>query len=156
MGLDMYLSKKRRGTKEVEEIAYWRKANHIHQWFVENVQGGEDDCQEYRVSREQLQALLETVNTVLQASVLVPGKVTNGYSISMAGSKYVETPILEDGKRIADPSVAQALLPTQEGFFFGGTDYDEYYYADLEHTRDALTAALAQQDDGGFCYQSSW
>jgi hypothetical protein len=156
MGLDMYLSKKRRGTKEVEEIAYWRKANHIHQWFVENIQGGEDDCREYRVSRGQLQTLLETVNTVLQASVLIPGKVTNGYSISMAGSSYVETPILEDGKRIADPSVAQALLPTQEGFFFGGTDYDEYYYADLEHTRDALTAALAQQDDSDFCYQSSW
>lgn len=156
MGLDMYLSKKRRGTKEVEEVAYWRKANHIHQWFVENVQGDEDDCQEYRVSREQLQTLLETVNTVLQASVLIPGKVTNGYSISMAGSNYVETPILEDGKRIADPSVAQALLPTQEGFFFGGTDYDEYYHADLEHTRDALTAALGQQDDSEFCYQSSW
>jgi hypothetical protein len=156
MGLDMYLSRKRRDTQEVEEVAYWRKANHIHQWFVENVQGGEDNCQEYRVSREQLQTLLETVKTVLQASVLVPGKVTNGYTIAMAGSKYVETPILEDGKRIADPSVAQALLPTQEGFFFGGTDYDEYYYADLEHTRDALTAALAQQDDSDFCYQSSW
>ncbi len=25
-----------------EEVLYWRKANAIHQWFVENVQGGED------------------------------------------------------------------------------------------------------------------
>lgn len=40
------------------EACYWRKANQIHNWFVENVQGGEDDCREYWVSREQLQELL--------------------------------------------------------------------------------------------------
>jgi hypothetical protein len=156
MGLDMYLSKKRRSTKEYEEVAYWRKANHIHQWFVENVQRGEDDCREYHVPRKRLEELLNTVNAVLQASRLVPGKVTNGYNVTMVGSKYVETPIIEDGRRIADPSVAQAMLPTQEGFFFGGTDYDESYYADLEHTRDVLTEALAQPDDVRFYYQSSW
>ncbi len=32
----------------------WRKANHIHQWFVDNVQGGEDDCKEHAVSVEKL------------------------------------------------------------------------------------------------------
>ena len=26
----------------VEEVGYWRKANQIHRWFVENVQKGED------------------------------------------------------------------------------------------------------------------
>ena len=40
-------------------VAYWRKANQIHSWFVENVQNGEDDCKEYFVSNEQLQNLLE-------------------------------------------------------------------------------------------------
>ena len=25
--------------------AYWRKANAIHKWFVDNVQDGEDNCQ---------------------------------------------------------------------------------------------------------------
>ncbi len=25
------------------EVIYWRKANHIHHWFVQNVQGGIDD-----------------------------------------------------------------------------------------------------------------
>ena len=156
MGLDMYLSQKRRGTKSVEDVAYWRKANHIHQWFVENVQGGVDDCKEYYASRKQLKKLLDTVNAVLQASRLVPGKVTNGYRLTKIGTKLVETPIVEDGRRIADPSVARALLPTQEGFFFGGRDYDEGYYTDLEHTRDVLTNALAQKDEVRFYYQSSW
>jgi hypothetical protein len=36
------------------------------------------------------------------------------------------------------PGVAKELLPTQAGFFFGSTDYDEYYYEDLVYTRDLL------------------
>lgn len=28
-----------------KEIGYWRKANHIHKWFVDCVQDGEDDCE---------------------------------------------------------------------------------------------------------------
>lgn len=37
---------------------YWRKANQIHKWFVENVQQGEDNCGEYYVSHEKLDELL--------------------------------------------------------------------------------------------------
>ena len=45
--------------------AYWRKANQIHKWFVDNVQGGNDNCGEYYVSQEKLKSLLELVNTAL-------------------------------------------------------------------------------------------
>ena len=38
--------------------AYWRKANQIHAWFVENVQGGVDECQEVYVSHDKLKELL--------------------------------------------------------------------------------------------------
>lgn len=41
----------------VEDAGYWRKANQIHKWFVDNVQKGNDDCREYHVSVEQLKAL---------------------------------------------------------------------------------------------------
>ena len=47
------------------ELAYWRKANQIHKWFVDNVQEGVDNCGEYYVSHEKLQELLDTVNNVL-------------------------------------------------------------------------------------------
>ena len=30
-------------------VAYWRKANAIHKWFVDHVQDGVDDCGEYYV-----------------------------------------------------------------------------------------------------------
>jgi hypothetical protein len=51
----------------VEEVAYWRKANQIHRWFVENVQDNVDDCREYYVSFEQLEKLLSICETVLAA-----------------------------------------------------------------------------------------
>ena len=46
-------------------LAYWRKANAIHQWFVKNVQDGVDDCGDYYVNREKLQELVDTCEAVL-------------------------------------------------------------------------------------------
>jgi hypothetical protein len=87
MGLDMYLNAERYVSKYEDEILhkelngigfpmevigvrcramYWRKANQIHQWFVKNVQDGEDDCGEYPVSRENLQNLVEVCKKVLE------------------------------------------------------------------------------------------
>lgn len=98
MGLDMYLNAKRflwynedalsekvseafpelkdRRVKEViVEALYWRKANAIHKWFVDNCQEGEDDCGNYYVGREQLEELRQLVLEVLDtkdASKLPP------------------------------------------------------------------------------------
>ena len=38
--------------------AYWRKANQIHNWFVTNIQGGNDNCGEYYVSQDKLTELM--------------------------------------------------------------------------------------------------
>lgn len=35
-----------------------------------------------------------------------------------------------------DHSKAEELLPTMEGFFFGSTDYDEYYFEDVQEVYD--------------------
>ena len=47
--------------------AYWRKSNQIHKWFVDNVQGGEDNCGEYYVSHDRLKELRETCRQALFA-----------------------------------------------------------------------------------------
>jgi hypothetical protein len=39
------------------EVAYWRKANAVHAWFVRECQGGTDNCRHAYVGREQLEAL---------------------------------------------------------------------------------------------------
>jgi len=104
----------------VEEAGYWRKANAIHKWFVDNVQNGRDECQRSYVSQDDLEKLLELVKAVLE-----------------------------------DHSMAPDLLPTQSGFFFGGTGYDEWYFKDLEDTKKILEAAL-EDPDGEYYYQASW
>jgi hypothetical protein len=49
-----------------EEVGYWHKANQIHRWFVQNVQDGNDDCQEYEVSLDDLKTLRNNCIFALQ------------------------------------------------------------------------------------------
>jgi len=88
MGLDMYLTGKQylwRDDDELQrkpiaellgvdnyevnevrfDLMYWRKANAIHGWFVNVVQNEVDDCGEYEVEREQLEALRDLCKEVL-------------------------------------------------------------------------------------------
>jgi hypothetical protein len=139
----------------VTEEIYWRKANQIHRWFVDNVQDGIDNCGDYYVSREKLEQLLDTVNKVLKASELQIDMVKNGATLSPE-TGYHLVPNWEVGNAIKDPSIAQEMLPTTSGFFFGGTDYDQFYYNDLEYTRKELERILSSGDDGDFYYNSSW
>ncbi len=153
MGLDMYLNKKvyigakfehrkitgkielkqdktpikivlEKVSEIVEEVGYWRKANHIHKWFVDNIQNGQDDCREYYVSYEKLMELKSICETIVNQP----------------------TEILRHQK-------SRELLPTCEGFFFGGTAYDEYYFDELQETIEILSNLEA---DGEYYYQSSW
>lgn len=48
-----------------EEVGYWRKANQIHNWFVNNVQDGDDNCSVYCVHKKQLLELKELCKKVL-------------------------------------------------------------------------------------------
>ena len=105
------------------DLAYWRKANQIHQWFVNEVQNGEDDCGDYYVSREQLIELRDLCQQVLD-----------------------------------NPEDAEELLPTQGGFFFGSTEFDEWYLASLKDTTEILDRILNNEKfaEWDFKYTSSW
>ena len=63
-------------------------------------------------------------------------------------------PIIEDGRYIKNSRIAQKLLPTTEGYFFGGIGYDEYYLRDIKETKVIITNALKEKGD--IHYQSSW
>lgn len=160
MGLDMYLKERKyigkaevkllsneygwynndgqefKNVKElVIEVGYWRKANAIHKWFVDNVQNGNDDCGEYEVSFEQLQDLLAICKVLKSKMVLSEDENENG-------NKYV-----------VNYTICNELLPTQDGFFFGSTNYDEWYYKDIEYTIEILES-LDGKDE--YYYHSSW
>lgn len=108
-------------------IGYWRKANHIHKWFVDKTQKGIDECKESYVSKEQLQDLRVLCQMVLD-----------------------------------EPDKAQELLPSESGFFFGSTEYDEWYMGATEHTIKVIDNALrimeAEPDKWGLdiVYRASW
>lgn len=104
-------------------VAYWRKANAIHKWFVDNCQDGKDECQESYVERQQLIELRDLCKKVLK-----------------------------------EPESAKDLLPPQDGFFFGSTDIDKYYMADLKLTVQQLDRILKNKSLEGFefIYHSSW
>ena len=59
---------------------------------------------------------------------------------------------------LEDMDKADELLPTQSGFFFGSTDYDEWYQRNLEYTRDRIRALLdnPELESWEFQYHSSW
>lgn len=145
--------KQERVSEVVEEVGYWRKANAIHNWFINNCNNGDDDnCKEILVSKDDLQNLLVLVNKVLEASELIDAKVHNGDR----GTPNGWEPIMEDGKVIKDPTVAMELLPTTSGFFFGSTDYDQYYIQDLLDTKKIIETVLAEDSDGDLYYEASW
>jgi hypothetical protein len=105
------------------KIGYWRKANAIHNWFVNQERNKLDDCKPISVSKEQLKVLRGLCEKVLKSK---------------------------------KKGVAKLCLPTQSGFFFGTTDYDSWYFKDLQNTIEIIDDALKLPDDYGFYYQASW
>lgn len=121
------------------EVMTWRKANAIHSWFVENVQDGNDDCKEYYVSWENLQGLLDTINNALGTDASIKEKIISSLSDR-------------------DEELAKKYLPIGTGFFFGSEEYDEWYFRDLEKTKEVLEKLLKNKELMGidFYYSSSW
>ena len=175
MGLDMYLKCNHRELVEevfgkrvewgyVSEdswhrsggyICYWRKANMIHNWFVENVQENEDDCKIYEVGLDILAELRDVCRNVLHSSKLVKDGMRKVHVIE--DGRFVEK--YQDYYVIEDPSIAIGLLPTTTGFFFGSTTYDEDYYRDVEETYRTLDFILSKftpREDGFYGWEQTY
>ena len=143
MGLDMYLTAKKyiAGDKELTsnlnssngflkaktveyEIIYWRKANAIHNWFVNNCQQGIDNCQQVYVDKDNLKNLLDIIESLLKNK---------------------------------SKDEAMEKLPPKSGFFFGETQINEYYWEDLEMTKEKLIEIFKPEyDELDLYYRASW
>lgn len=120
-GLDKVQSNDIYGAEVSVNVAYWRKANQIHKWFVDNVQDGVDDCNPYPVNLRNLISLRDLCVKALE-------------------------------------SKDTTLLPTQEGFFFGDTEYNEWYWKDIEDTITQLNRIIDMPEakELSYSYHSSW
>lgn len=109
---------------------YWRKANSIHSWFVQNCQDGVDECQVSDVSAERLAELKTRCRNALGAY------------------------------NLGDRHAAEEIMTPRSGFFFGSTEIDEWWARDLERTIEEIARVViaAAEIPGAiqFQYHSSW
>lgn len=138
-----------------EEVGYWRKANAIHDWFVENVQDGIDDCHFHNeVTKTDIENLLNKCFAVLNTVKLENGSVKNGKTFE--NGEWHDN--IEDGIVIANSSEIEKILPSCSGFFFGSTDYDNYYLEEIKETIDICEKVLSTTnfEKEMIYYCSSW
>lgn len=110
-------------------VAYWRKANAIHGWFVNQLANGVDECQSIYVSKQDLENLRWSCNNVLMAPA---------------------------GIKMEDVASQYNLSPTP-GFFFGSYALDEYYMEDLRLTITQIDSVLGTSGEwSDFIYRASW
>ena len=114
----------------IYNVGYWRKANAIHNFFVNECQDGEDDCKEYYVP-------IHILNKLYKICVEISLLYENNKS-SIVKDRLVE------------------LLPTQKGFFYGSTEYSESYFQDIQNTINILLPILEDTEYGEYYYSSSW
>ena len=159
MGLDMYLYvKKKNKDLDVsniawgEENAYWRKANQVHKYLCDNGEVIREDT-EYIVSKQVLVNLLEICKKIKEIAVMKKGPIENGKTLQ--GGKWVSN--IEEGEYIENVGEIEALLPTQDGFFFGSTYYDKWYMEDIDLTIEQLEPIINNlKDDEETLYYASW
>lgn len=102
------------------EVCYWRKFNALHKYFADNFgEEGNDNCVSMYMDIENIKELLKLV-------------------------KKIKGEIKTDGDgNITNPDVCEEL-PTEEGFFFGSTDYDEGYIYQLDETIKQLSEVVSE------------
>lgn len=154
MGLDAWL-----WDSNDNEIIYWRKENHFHKFFCGNGESTSEtiDCTgPYVISRNLLTDLLTRIDTILATKLDKPitKKFSHGFTVEADGKRtkqFVELTIEYDEK------IAEALLPTQSGFFFGSTEYNPWYFKSLGYAKDVISNYLIEHpNENQFIYDSSW
>ena len=143
------------------EVMYWRKANAIHNWFVNNCIDGVEWCKYTEVLISQLVELKDICKEVIDHSALISGKIIEGYTYTKSASgEITENVDMKDGYVILDPTFAKEHLPVADGFLFGSTDYDQYYYENIVYTYEGLNAILSvapiELRNWEFLYKAIW
>lgn len=111
-----------------EQTARLVKTNQIFNWFINNVMNGNIDKEYYEVTKEQLSALYETCIKVRDSFTLI-GK--NKYS--------------NENEYAVDEQIANELLPLMKevGYFFGPSEYNDFYAEQVIKTIDIVGAILS-------------
>ena len=150
MGLDMYLNKR-------TYVQRWEHNKPEEQYSVEVTKGGKPT----KINSNKVKYIIEEAGYWRKQNQIHRWFVENIQNgTDDCGEYYVSKADLETllelcEKVKADHSLAEELLPSASGFFFGGTDYDEWYYNGIDNTIEILKEAL-EDENGEYLYSSSW
>lgn len=151
MGLDMYLTKK---------TYIGAEYNHRNIKGVISLTGGKESTP-IPIKVERVSEISERIgywrkaNAIHQWFVMNCQDGTDNCREAYVGEEKLNE-LLDICKKIrADNSHAAELLPCQSGFFFGPTEYNEWYFANIDQTIKILEGALTETG-GDIYYQSSW
>ena len=123
-----------------KELIYWRKANQIHNWFVQNCQNGVDDCGRYVITisdLKKLQELCKKILTMTEIKQELRPTYPNGWFSEPVHVMQDVRLLTEEGMKFASEH-----LPSCSGFFFGSTDYDDWYVREVDNTVDLIDDAI--------------
>lgn len=98
-------------------VAYWRKANQVHDWFVREIQDGRDECREAFVTRDQLRKLVSLCERVLDDRSLAAELLPTKAGFFFGGTEYDEA-YFDDLKHTVD-----AVGPLVDDPRFDGWDF---------------------------------
>jgi hypothetical protein len=125
-----------------ESVMYWRKANHIHYWFVKNSEMS-------YVTGEILLELLDVCKTVRDL-------IGKSQKVSKVGNNWNGENVIIETYDCEDE--VMGLLPTSEGFFFGSYEIDDYYLRKVVETIEGIEGLMNEEGEieGEFTYSASW
>jgi hypothetical protein len=150
MGLDMYLNKR-------TYVQQWEHNKPEEQYSVEVTKGGKPT----KIDPKKVKYIIEEAGYWRKQNQIHRWFVENIQNgTDDCGEYYVSKADLETllslcEKVKADNSLADELLPGASGFFFGGTEYDEWYFGGIDNTIEILKEAL-EDENGEYLYSSSW
>ena len=100
-------------------VAYWRKANAIHGWFVNTLAGGVDECQPIYVSLDRLIELRELANSVVLTPAMA-GDILPTQSGFFFGSSDIDEWYISDMKNTVDmlDKIISSVSPEDYPTFF--------------------------------------
>jgi hypothetical protein len=143
-----------------KQVGYWRKANAVHGWIVRNMADGIDECQDIRMTREDLkllrdkcvEAIADRDNATPHVNRTIKLNESNGIDVANEIMNTMKAEATKPKTLVDDPLSLEPI----SGFFFGGTEKDEYYYRDLEHTIDIINSLLSNDMELDYYYRASW
>ena len=148
MGLDQWLMRSK-DSGEHDEVIYWRKENQFHKWFIDHCapENYEYEKQEpIPVTKQDIQDLLTTIKELLDKF----NELQVSFSVAV-------NPLIIESPLDQWIDLCKKKLPTQSGFFFGSTEYNECYYESLKSAAERLELIIDDWDDSfNYTYETWW